>query len=57
VKLHAKWDGLLGTGTTPANSNNYVREIESLIKEKAASIQKELDAHRTFESLVHRAQP
>jgi hypothetical protein len=44
------WDGLLGTGTSAGSINSDVREIEALIKEKAADIQKELDAHQSFES-------
>jgi hypothetical protein len=50
VKLHAFWDGLLGNGTTVGAINSDVREIEALLKEKAADIQKEIDAHQTFES-------
>jgi hypothetical protein len=50
VKLHAMWDGLLGTGTSAASINADVREIEAVMKEKAADVQKELDAHQSFES-------
>jgi hypothetical protein len=50
VKLHAFWDGLLGTGTNPGSIGSDVREIEAVMKETAADIQKELDAHQTFES-------
>jgi hypothetical protein len=50
VKLHAMWDGLLGNGTSAGAINSDVREIEALIKEKAVDVQKELDAHQSFES-------
>ena len=50
VKLHAFWDGLLGNGTTGGAINSDVREIEAVMKEKAADVQKELDGRQTFES-------
>jgi hypothetical protein len=50
VKLHAFWDGLLGNGTTAGAINSDVREIEAVMKENAADIQKEIDAHQKFES-------
>jgi hypothetical protein len=50
VKLHAMWDGLLGTGTSPGSINSDVREIEAVMKEEAADVKKELDAHQSFES-------
>jgi hypothetical protein len=49
VKLHAFWDGLLGNSTTGGAINSDVREIEAAMKEKAADIQKEIDAHQTVE--------
>jgi S1/P1 Nuclease len=49
VKLHAMWDGLLGTGTSAGSIGSDVREIEGLTKNNA-DMQKEIDAHRTFES-------
>ena len=48
VKLHAMWDGLLGTGTSAGSINSDVREIEAVMKDKAVDVQKELDAHQTF---------
>jgi hypothetical protein len=48
--LHALWDGLLGNDTTAGAINSDVREIEAVMKEKVADIQKEIDAHQTFES-------
>jgi hypothetical protein len=50
VKLHAFWDGLLGNGTSAGSINANVREIEGMMHEKAADVQKELDAHPSFES-------
>jgi hypothetical protein len=50
VKLHAFWEGLLGNGTTAGAITSDVREIEAAMKEKAADVQKEFDAHPTFES-------
>ncbi len=50
VKLHAFWDGLLGTGTTAGNIGTDVREIEAVLAAKAADVRQELDSHPTFES-------
>jgi hypothetical protein len=50
VNLHAFWDGLLGTGTSGGDINSDVREVEAVMQAKAADVQKELDADRTFES-------
>ena len=50
VKLHAFWDGLLGTGTSAGSIGSDVREIEGIMKERAANVQRELDAHQAFES-------
>jgi hypothetical protein len=50
TNLHSFWDGLLGTGTTAGDIGQDVREIEAVMKEKAAEVNKELDAHQTFES-------
>jgi hypothetical protein len=44
------WDGPLGNGTTAGVINSDVGELEAVMKEKAADIQKELDTHQTFES-------
>jgi hypothetical protein len=50
AKLHAFWDGLLGNGLTAGDINSTVLEIEGMVKDKMPDIQKELDAHQTFES-------
>jgi hypothetical protein len=50
VKLHAFWDGLLGTGTNPGDIGSDVREIEAVMSEKAAEVRGEFEAHTTFES-------
>src|SRR5205085_12262444 len=50
VNLHSFWDGLLGTGTSAGAIGSDVREIEVLMNERDADIQKELEAHQTFES-------
>jgi hypothetical protein len=50
VNLHSFWDGLLGTGLTAGAISADVLEIEAVMKAKAADIQKELDAHQSFES-------
>jgi hypothetical protein len=56
VKLHAFWDGLLGTGATAGNIGSDVREVEAVLNEKAADIRRELDAHPTFESWAREGQ-
>ena len=50
VKLHAFLDGLRGNSTTAGAIGSDIRGIEAVMKEKAADIQKEIDAHQTFES-------
>lgn len=50
VKLHLFWDGLLGTSLSASSIGKESREIESVLKDKAAAIQPELDEHTTFES-------
>lgn len=50
VKLHSFWDGLLGSDTSAGAINADVGEIEALLKANAADVQKEIDAHKTFES-------
>jgi hypothetical protein len=50
LKLHSFWDGLLGTGTSAGGINKDVHEIETLLKQKTADIDKELQAHQSFES-------
>jgi hypothetical protein len=41
---------LLGNGTTVVAIGSDVREIEQAMKDKAVDMQKELDAHQSFES-------
>jgi hypothetical protein len=55
VKLHAMWDGLLGTGTSAGSIGADVKEIEAITK-GTAEIQKELDAHQTFDSWGRKGQ-
>jgi hypothetical protein len=50
LKLHAMWDGLLGNGASVGSINASVREIEGIMKSAAADIDKEIQAHQTFES-------
>jgi hypothetical protein len=50
TNLHAFWDGLLGTGTTAGDIGRDMREVEAVMREKAADVTKELEAHQTFES-------
>jgi hypothetical protein len=50
VKLHAMWDGLLGTGTSAGSIGTDVGEIETIVKAQAPDIDKEIQAHQTFES-------
>jgi S1/P1 Nuclease len=50
VKLHAFWDGLLGTGTSAGDIGSDVREIEAVLAAKAADVQTELTDHTTVES-------
>jgi hypothetical protein len=50
INLHSFWDGLLGNDTTVSGIGTDVFEIEAVLKDKAADIQKEIDAHQTFES-------
>jgi hypothetical protein len=37
-------------GTSAGSINSDVREIEAVMKEKSADVQKELEAHQSFES-------
>ena len=48
--LHSFWDGLLGRGLTAGDIGKDVQEIEEVMKEKGAEIEKELAAHQTFAS-------
>ena len=50
VKLHSMWDASPQTGTSAGSIGSDVREIEGLTKDNA-DIQKELDAHLSFEIL------
>jgi S1/P1 Nuclease len=50
LNLHAFWDGLLGSDVTAGAIGESTREIESLLREKAGPLQRELEHHRTFES-------
>jgi hypothetical protein len=50
VKLHAMWDGLLGNGNSAGSINSSVGEIEAVMKAQADEIDKEIQAHQSFES-------
>ena len=50
VKLHAFWDGLTGTSLTACSIDTTSDEIEAVLKDKAATIQADLDEHTTFAS-------
>jgi hypothetical protein len=50
IRLHIFWDGLLGTSLTAGSIGKDSVEIEAILKDKAATIQPELDEHKTFES-------
>jgi hypothetical protein len=50
VNLHSFWDGLLGREVSAAAIGKDVQEIEQVMRDKAAEVKKEIDAHTTFES-------
>jgi len=50
VRLHALWDGLLGTSLKVDPIARDCDAIEAVLKEKAARIQPDLKEHTTFES-------
>ncbi len=50
VNLHSFWDGLLGREVSATAIAKDVQEIEQVMQEKAADVQKEIAAHTTFES-------
>lgn len=50
VKLHAFWDGLIGTGTTPSSIGSETHAIEELLKSKEAEIAKDLSTNQSFEA-------
>jgi hypothetical protein len=50
TNLHSFWDGLLGRGMTAGAIGRDLEQIEAVMKEKAETIQPDLDAHKTPES-------
>jgi hypothetical protein len=50
VNLHSFWDGLLGRGATAGNIGKDVAQLQAVMKDKAETIQPDLDAHKTPES-------
>lgn len=53
VNLHSSWDGLLGRVLTAGDIGKDVREIERVLKDKGAEVEKELAAHQSFESWAY----
>src|SRR5207245_1810957 len=50
VKLHAFWDGLLGSTVTARSVGTASREVELVLKDKAAEVEAELGKHQKFDS-------